>query len=43
MTLKVGNLEVKKGEKTQGYLKIINTNIGVPCALINGINDGKIV
>jgi len=43
MTLKVGNLEAKKGEKTQGYLKIINTNISVPCTLINGLNDGKIV
>jgi len=43
MTLRVGNLEAKKGEKTQGYLKIINTNISVPCTLINGLNDGKIV
>jgi len=37
MTLRVGNLEAKKGEKTQGYLKIINTNISVPCTLINGL------
>jgi len=43
VTLRVGNLEVKKGEKTQGYLEIINTNISVPCTLINGLNDGKIV
>lgn len=43
MTLRVGNLEAKKGEKTRGYLKIINTNISVPCTLINGLNDGKIV
>jgi len=40
MTLRVGNLEAnnleaKKGEKTQGYLKIINTNISVPCTLIS--------
>lgn len=29
--------------KNQGYLKTINTNISVPCTLINGLNDGKIV
>jgi predicted deacylase len=43
MNLTVGNLTAAPGEKTQGFLEIINTNIKVPCTLINGKNDGKTV
>jgi len=43
MSLKVGNLEAKEGEKKQGYLKIINTEIEVPCTIINGNEEGKTV
>jgi predicted deacylase len=43
MSLKVGNLEAKEGEKKQGYLKIVNTDIEVPCTIINGNEEGKTV
>lgn len=43
MTLRVGNMEAKKGEKNQGYLNIINTELSIPCTLINGVNEGKTV
>ena len=43
MKLTVGNLEVEIGKKTQGYLDIINTEIKVPCTLINGKNEGKTI
>jgi len=43
MILKVGNMEAKKGEKKQGYLNIRNTELSIPCTLINGVNEGKTV
>jgi len=43
MTLKVGNIEAKKGEKNQGFLNIINSEIKVPCTVINGNEEGKTV
>jgi len=43
MILKVGNMEAKKGEKKQGYLNIKNTELSIPCTLINGVNEGKTV
>ena len=43
MKLVVGNLEAAVGEKTQGYLNIINTELKVPCTLINGTKVGKTV
>jgi len=43
MTLRVGNLEVKRGEKKQGYLNIINTELSIPCTVINGVDKGKTV
>jgi predicted deacylase len=39
MTLKVGNIEVKK----QGFLNIINSEIKVPYTVINGNKEGKTV
>ncbi|MBN2287120.1 MAG: succinylglutamate desuccinylase/aspartoacylase family protein [Tissierellales bacterium] len=43
MKLVIGNLEAEIGQKTQGYLNIVNSDIKVPCTLINGIKDGKTV
>ena len=43
MELKVGNLIAKSGEKIQDYLEIMNTDLRVPCTLINGASDGKTV
>lgn len=43
MKLVVGNLEAEIGQKTQGYLNIVNSDIKVPCTLINGKKDGKTV
>ena len=43
MNLVVGNLQAQEGEKIQGFLKIVNTDIEVPCTLINGSKEGKTV
>ena len=43
MTFKVGKLEAKQGEKKIGYLNIINTELNIPCTLINGISEGKTI
>lgn len=43
MKLVVGNLEAEIGQKTQGYLNIVNSELKVPCTLINGKNEGKTV
>jgi predicted deacylase len=43
MKLVVGNLEADVCQKTQGYLNIVNSDIKVPCTLINGKKEGKTV
>lgn len=39
--LKVQNLEVKKGEKIQGFFEIIDSDMKTPITIINGKEDGE--
>ncbi len=40
---KIGNLEVDNGEKLQGYLEVVNTQIRMPTTLINGNKPGMTI
>lgn len=41
--LSIGNLIVKRGEKQQGFLNILDTETKMPITIINGIKEGKTV
>lgn len=41
--LKIGDLIAEKGMKTQGFIKVLDTNTDVPVTLINGSEEGKTV
>ncbi|ABR47334.1 Succinylglutamate desuccinylase/aspartoacylase [Alkaliphilus metalliredigens QYMF] len=43
MTLKVGALSAEKGEKTQGFVRVMDTNTMIPVTLINGSEEGKTI
>lgn len=41
--LLIGNLEAETGQKVQGYLDVVNTEIKMPTTLINGSKPGKTI
>lgn len=41
--LKVGSLIAERGEKKQGFVKILDTKYNMPITIINGIHEGKTI
>jgi predicted deacylase len=41
MSLKIRDLEAKKGEKISGFINVEETDLRIPITLINGVNEGK--
>ena len=40
---RIGTLSAKEGEKTNGFLKIVNTDLEIPVTLINGRKEGRTI